>query len=108
MVWSDNMVIPKGAVNVYSAETMMNFVYDPMVAGQIANFVYYVSPVKGADAVVKCRTPSAPADPALFDLLFPPADVVAKQHNFQYLSDDVESALNNLYLDLGRLSRLSR
>ncbi len=100
MVWSDNMVIPKGAVNVYTAELMMNFVYDPMIAGQIANFVYYVSPVKGADAVVKSLNASAPLDPALFDLLFPPDDVVAKQHNFQYLSDDLENALNMLYLDL--------
>lgn len=100
MVWSDNMVIPKGAVNVYTAELMMNFVYDPMIAGQIANFVYYVSPVKGADAVVKSLNVSAPLAPALFDLLFPPADVVAKQRNFQYLSADLESTLNNLYLDL--------
>ncbi len=100
MLWTDNMVIPKGAVNVYTAETMMNFVYDPMIAGQIANFVYYVSPVKGADAVVKSLNSSAPLDPALFALLFPPDDVVAKQHNFQYLSDTLETALNGLYLDL--------
>jgi spermidine/putrescine transport system substrate-binding protein len=100
MLWTDNMLIPKGAVNIYTAETMMNFVYDPTIAGQIANFVYYVSPVKGADAVVKSLNASAPLDPALFALLFPPDDVVAKQHNFQFLSDDLETALNGLYLDL--------
>jgi spermidine/putrescine transport system substrate-binding protein len=100
MLWTDNMLIPKGATNVYTAELMMNFVYDPKIAGQIANFVYYVSPVKGADAVVKALNASAPLDPALFALLFPPDDVVAKQHNFQYLSDDLETQLNNLYLDL--------
>ena len=100
MLWTDNMVIPKGATNIYTAELMMNFVYDPTIAGQIANFVYYVSPVKGADAVVKSLNASAPLDPALFDLLFPPDDVVAKQHNFQFLSDDLETALNGLYLDL--------
>jgi spermidine/putrescine transport system substrate-binding protein len=100
MLWTDNMVIPKGAVNIYTAQLMMNFVYDPMVAGQIANFVYYVSPVKGADAVVKSLNASAPLDPALFALLFPPDDVVAKQHNFQFLSDDLEMTLNTLYLDL--------
>ena len=100
MLWTDNMVIPKGAVNIYTAELMMNFVYDPTIAGQIANFVYYVSPVKGADAVVTSLNASAPLDPALFALLFPPADVIAKQHNFQFLSDDLETALNGLYLDL--------
>jgi spermidine/putrescine transport system substrate-binding protein len=100
MLWTDNMIIPKGAVNIYTAETMMNFVYDPTIAGQIANFVYYVSPVKGADVVVKSLNASAPLDPALFALLFPPDDVVAKQHNFQFLSDALETALNGLYLDL--------
>jgi len=100
MIWTDNMVIPKGATNIYTAELMMNFVYDPKIAGQIANFVYYVSPVKGADVVVKSLNASAPLDPALFALLFPPDAVVAKQHNFQYLSDDLETQLNNLYLDL--------
>jgi spermidine/putrescine transport system substrate-binding protein len=100
MLWTDNMVIPKGAVNIYTAETMMNFVYDPAIAGQIANFVYYVSPVKGADVVVKSLNASAPLDPALFALLFPPDAVVAKQRNFQYLPDALETVLNNLYLDL--------
>ncbi len=70
MLWTDNMLIPKGAVNKYTAELMMNFVYDPAIAGQIANFVYYVSPVKGADAVVTSaqlgRAPrSSPVRPAL-------------------------------------------
>jgi spermidine/putrescine transport system substrate-binding protein len=100
MVWTDNMVIPKGAVNIYTAETMMDFVYDPTIAGQIANFVYYVSPVKGADAAVKALNATAPLDPALFALLFPPDDVVAKQHNFQFLPDALETTLNTLYIDL--------
>ena len=27
MIWTDNMVIPKGAANKYTAELMMNFCY---------------------------------------------------------------------------------
>ena len=100
MIWTDNMVIPKGAQNIYTAELMMNFVYDPAIAGQIANFVYYVSPVKGADAVVTELNKSAPLDKSVLDLLFPPDAVVAKQHNFQFLPDALETILNNLYIDL--------
>jgi spermidine/putrescine transport system substrate-binding protein len=48
VIWTDNLLIPKGATNKFTAELMMNFVYDPKIAGQIANYVYYVSPVKGA------------------------------------------------------------
>ena len=48
MIWTDNMLIPKGAANKYTAELMMDYVYDPPIAAQIADYVYYVSPVKGA------------------------------------------------------------
>jgi spermidine/putrescine transport system substrate-binding protein len=96
MVWTDNMIIPKGAANKYTAELMMNFVYDPKIAAQIEDYVYYVCPVKGADVEIKKLDPSAATNP----LIFPPADVVAKQHNFQFLTDELEAKLNELYLDL--------
>jgi spermidine/putrescine transport system substrate-binding protein len=96
MVWTDNMVIPKGAANAYTAQLMMDFCYDPKVAAQIANYVYYVSPVKGAAAEIAKLDPTAAKNP----LLFPPSDVVAGQHNFQFLSDELEAKLNALYSDL--------
>jgi spermidine/putrescine transport system substrate-binding protein len=96
MIWTDNMVIPKGAANKYTAELMMNFVYQPKIAAQIANYVYYVSPVKGAaDELAKLD-----ANAAKNPLLFPPDDIVAKQKNFQFLSDELESSMNDLYSDL--------
>ena len=100
MIWTDNVVIPKGAVNKYTAELMINFVYDPKIAGQIANYVYYVSPVKGAEEVLKDLNKKEPLDKSLLDLLFPPDDIVAKQQNFQFLSDELEAKMNDLYADL--------
>jgi spermidine/putrescine transport system substrate-binding protein len=96
MVWTDNMVIPVGAVNAYTAQLMMDFVYDPTIAAQIANYVYYVSPVKGAAEAIAKLDPAAAKNP----LLFPPPEMVAKQHNFQFLSDELEAKLNALYADL--------
>ena len=46
-IWTDNMLIPKGG-DVFTASTYMNFVYDPKIAAQIAAYVNYVTPVKGA------------------------------------------------------------
>jgi spermidine/putrescine transport system substrate-binding protein len=46
-IWTDNMLIPKGG-DAYTASTFMNFVYDPKIAAQIAAYINYVSPVKGA------------------------------------------------------------
>ncbi len=96
MIWTDNMLIPKGAANVYTAELMMNWVYDPVIAAQIADYVYYISPVKGIEAEIEKLDPGASTNP----LLFPPADVVAKQHNYEALSTEQETQLNSLYADL--------
>jgi spermidine/putrescine transport system substrate-binding protein len=96
MIWTDNMVIPKGAANKYTAELMINFVYDPKIAAQIEDYVYYVCPVKGADVEIKKLDPGAETNP----LIFPTPDMVAKYHNFQFLTDDAEAKLDELYLDL--------
>jgi spermidine/putrescine transport system substrate-binding protein len=96
MIWTDNMVIPKGATNKYTASLMINFVYDPVIAAQIEDYVYYVCPVKGADVEIKKLDPGAESNP----LIFPPADVQAKYHNFQFLPADLEAKLDELYLTL--------
>jgi spermidine/putrescine transport system substrate-binding protein len=96
MIWTDNLVIPKGAANKYTAELMMNFCYDPKIAAQIANYVYYVSPVQGVNDEIKKLDPEIATNP----LLFPPQDVIARQHNWQFFSDEIEQQLNDLYLDL--------
>jgi spermidine/putrescine transport system substrate-binding protein len=100
MIWTDNMVIPKGATNKFTAELMMNYVYDPKIAAQIENYVYYVSPVNGAKAELEALNAAAPLDQYHLDLLFPPDAVVAKQKNFQFLSTDLETKMDELFLDL--------
>ncbi len=96
LIWTDNMLIPKGAANKYSAELMIDYVYDPKIAAQIANYVYYVSPVQGADAEIKKLDPAAASNP----LLFPTPEIVAKQHNFQALSKELEDAMNEHFSTL--------
>jgi spermidine/putrescine transport system substrate-binding protein len=100
MIWTDNMLIPKGAMNKYTAELMMNYVYDPKVAAQIENAVYYVCPVNGVADLLKSLNASAPLDAYHLGLLFPTPDVIAKQHNFQFLSPELDAKLKELYLDL--------
>jgi len=99
LIWTDNMLIPKGAANKYTAELMMNYVYDPKVAAQVAAYVYYVSPVKGAAEEIKALDDTAASNP----LLFPDAATVAKQHSFQALSEDQEKTMNELYATLSGL-----
>ncbi len=47
MIWTDNMLIPKGG-DIFTASTFMNFVYDPKIAAQIEAYVNYICPVEGA------------------------------------------------------------
>ena len=51
MLWSTSMEIPTGAPNPAAAEAFMNFVYDPKVQADISDYVRYVSPVQGIEAV---------------------------------------------------------
>jgi len=96
MIWTDNMIIPKGAEHKAAAEQMVDFVYDVARAARLANFIYYISPVKGvADAITELD-PEAASNP----LLFPPADVVAKQHPQPTWDEAAETTVNELYADL--------
>lgn len=96
MIATDNMMIPKGAQHKYTAELMMDWVYDVTRAARLANFIYYISPVKGVGDAIKALDPELAKNP----LLFPPADVVAKQHPQPTWDDATETKINELYADL--------
>ena len=93
---TDNMMIPKGAQHKYTAELMMDWVYDVDRAARLANFIYYISPVKGVAEAIKALDPEAASNP----LLFPPADVLAKQHPQPVWDDATETAINEQFADV--------
>jgi spermidine/putrescine transport system substrate-binding protein len=84
MIWTDNMFIPTGG-SVATASTYMNSVYDPAVAAQIAAYVNYVTPVKGAKDVLAKTDPETAANP----LIFPNDEVLSQVHQYD------SKALNN-------------
>jgi spermidine/putrescine transport system substrate-binding protein len=57
MLWSTSMEIPTGAPNPAAAEAWINFVYDPRVQADIAEYVNYVTPVKGVKPILAKRDP---------------------------------------------------
>jgi spermidine/putrescine transport system substrate-binding protein len=85
-LWFDMMVIPRGAPNTAAALEFMNFVYQPQVQADIAEFVNYVTPVSGVKEILRKR------DPALAnnDLIFPSEEYVADCTPFTEPSDDAE------------------
>jgi spermidine/putrescine transport system substrate-binding protein len=69
MLWSEDMVIPIGAPNPTAAEAFMNFVYEPEVQANIAEYVNYVTPVEGVKEILAKRDPEL----AKNQLIFPSA-----------------------------------
>ena len=84
MIWTDNMLIPLQG-DVAKASEFMNFVYDPVIAAQIAAYVNYVTPVKGAKEELAKSDPETAENP----LIFPDDETLAKVSGFD------SQALNN-------------
>ena len=93
MLWTDNMLIPKGAKHKYTAELFIDFVYDPAIAAQIAAWVNYVTPVKGAKEALAADDPELAKSP----LIFPPDEVLAKVRIFKTLTEAEEKEFNDKF-----------
>jgi spermidine/putrescine transport system substrate-binding protein len=88
MLWTDNMVIPKGSPNKAQAERWIDFYYEPQNAATIEAYVNYVCPVAGAREVML----EMDADLANNPLIFPPDDYVARLHQFRATTAEEETA----------------
>jgi spermidine/putrescine transport system substrate-binding protein len=75
MIWTDNMLIPKGG-NIFTASTYMNYYYDPKVAAVVEDYVNYICPVVGADKVLEKTDPKV----AKNTLIFPTQQMLSNTH----------------------------
>jgi spermidine/putrescine transport system substrate-binding protein len=85
MIWTDNMLIPGGG-SVPTASTYMNFVYDPAIAAQIAAYINYVTPVKGAQEELAKTDPELANNP----LIFPDDNTLSQVNQFDSAALDNE------------------
>jgi spermidine/putrescine transport system substrate-binding protein len=93
MLWSDNMMVPNKASHKTNAEKLMNYYYDPAVAAELAAYVNYICPVKGAQAEMEKIDKDLASNP----LIFPNADTQAKAKVFMALSDAKERDYQNKF-----------
>jgi spermidine/putrescine transport system substrate-binding protein len=96
IIWTDNMLIPKGAAHKAAAEAMIDFVYDVPNAARLAAWIYYISPVKGAGEEIA----KTDAELAANELLFPPAEIAAKMYPQMALGDEDDIQWADLAADL--------
>lgn len=66
VIFTDNFVIPVGAPNPAAALGFINFAYQPKIAAQVADFVGFVSPVKGVRPILEKQGSPVADDPFAF------------------------------------------
>lgn len=66
MLWSTSMEIPIGAPDPHAALEWMNYVYDPKVQADIAEYVGYVTPVDGVQQILAKRDPELARSKLIF------------------------------------------
>ena len=83
MIWADNMLIPNLATHQANAEKWINYYYEPETAAKLADYNFYISPVKGA------REAMAKIDPEAVDnqLIFPSPETLSHSHAFMALKE---------------------
>jgi spermidine/putrescine transport system substrate-binding protein len=92
-LWTDNMQVPVGAPHAFTAQKMMDFVYQPEVQADIAEYVNYICPVAGVKEILTER------DPALGEnqLIFPDEATLSDAFIFRQLKPEEETELNEAF-----------
>jgi spermidine/putrescine transport system substrate-binding protein len=97
-MWTDNLVIPKTAANPVDAIMLMDFFYDPQVAGRLAEYINYVTPVPAAKDVIMADAAKATGDEkklleqvSTSPLVFPTEADYAKLRTYRVFKDTAEA-----------------
>ena len=108
ILWTDNMAIPKGAAHPNAALAMMDYVYDPEIAAQMAEYINYITPVPGAQEIVRQHAEAAADEgdqetadylTAVADspLVFPTEEMLSRLHSYKVLDEEEERQWNELF-----------
>jgi spermidine/putrescine transport system substrate-binding protein len=86
-IWNDTMVVPIGSPRKTNAEALMNYYYEPEVAAEVAAWVNYVTPVKGAYEAALDIDP----DLAENKLIFPDEATLSQVKAFKTLTSEEDN-----------------
>ena len=92
-LWTDNMQIPVGAPEPFTAEKFIDFVYRPEVQAGIAAYVNYICPVNGVKEVLEKQDPELAENP----LIFPDEAFLEDTFIFRGLKPEEERELDDAF-----------
>jgi spermidine/putrescine transport system substrate-binding protein len=93
MLWTDNLLIPRGAAHPADALSYMDFVYRPEIAAMIADWVQYITPVPAARTIIQQRyhDRAVANSPLVFPTLAPgAADVTGRLYAYPVFDTPLE------------------
>ncbi|MGH2723907.1 MAG: ABC transporter substrate-binding protein [Actinomycetota bacterium] len=101
MRWVDNMVIPAGAEHPTDAHMFMDYVYQPRIAANITEWVWYEPPVAEVEQIVQEDVagggPGYLKQLAESDLVFPDEGTLAQTIPYKRLDLEEEQIWNDLF-----------
>ncbi|MCV0377561.1 spermidine/putrescine ABC transporter substrate-binding protein [Microbacterium sp.] len=111
ILWTDNMAIPKGAEHPNAALAMMDYLYDPENAAQVAEWVNYITPVPGAKEIILQHADEAADEGdteteeylravAESPLVFPTQDMLDRLYSYKVLDEEEERQWNELFQEV--------
>jgi spermidine/putrescine transport system substrate-binding protein len=92
-LWTDNMQIPVGAPQAYTAQRFIDFVYRPEVQADIAEYVNYICPVEGVQEILAKRAPELASN----QLIFPDDKTLSDAFIFRQLKPDEEREIEEAF-----------
>jgi spermidine/putrescine transport system substrate-binding protein len=103
-LWTDNMMIPKGAKHPLDAITYMDYVYRPDVAAKLTAYISYITPVPTAKEQLQGQAAKAKGeDKDTLDsvisspLVFPTQADLAKAKRYRTLSVEEEQVWDRIF-----------
>ena len=91
-LWFDNMIIPKTAANVEGAHQFINFMLDPKIAAQNADYVGYSTPNEQA---IKLMDPKVTGD----ERFYPTKEMRERLEVYKNLGVETLGKYNELFLE---------
>jgi spermidine/putrescine transport system substrate-binding protein len=92
-LWTDNMQIPIGAPQAYTAQKMIDFVYRPEIQADIAAWVNYICPVEGVQEILEKQDPAL----ARNQLIFPDENTLSNAFIFRDLNPNEERQVDEAF-----------
>ncbi|MET8988748.1 spermidine/putrescine ABC transporter substrate-binding protein [Nonomuraea wenchangensis] len=103
-IWTDNMLIPKGAANPLDALMLMDYLYQPAVAAELDEFIQFVTPVPAVQDLLREQAKSAQGEDkkaleqmADSPLMFPTEADYARLRGYTPLDNQQQQIFNPIF-----------